>query len=75
MKKWWLYPIGYLRSFMSLDINVRSYWIGLVLLFIGLTWSLLGCTVVGAVMVGESVLTSYMAAWVNVADARAKGAE
>ena len=62
-------------TFMQLDVNVRSYRIGLALLFVGLTWSLLGCTVVGAVMVMESVLTSYIAAWVNVSAARVKGAE
>lgn len=55
----------WLESLRTMDQNQRNYWLGLVLLFVGLTWSLIGLTVVGAVMVFESMLTSYMAGLIN----------
>ena len=48
------------------DRNERAYWVGLLLLFCGLTWSAIGLTVVGAVMICESVLTSYLVIWLSV---------
>jgi len=45
------------------DEHQRNYALGLLLLFVGLTWSLIGLTVVGAVMVVESVITSYLVVW------------
>jgi hypothetical protein len=52
----------------SQDMNMRSYWLGLLLLFVGLAWGVsvaTGLTVVGAVIIGESVLTSYLAQWLK----------
>ena len=52
----------------SLDANERNYWLGLVLLLVGLSWGVsvaTALTVVGAVLAGESVITSYMAQWIK----------
>ncbi len=54
-----------LESLRTTDQNQRNYWLGLLLLFCGLTWSLIGLTVVGAVMIVESMLTSYLAGLIN----------
>lgn len=52
----------------SLDRNELTYWLGLLMLFIGLALSVSAATaliVVGAAIAGESVLTSYLAAWIG----------
>jgi hypothetical protein len=52
----------------SLDPNQRNFWIGLVMLFIGLTGLIsvfMAFTVAGAVMVVESMITSYLAGLIN----------
>lgn len=54
--------------FLSLDRSERTYWSGLFMLFIGLAWGVsmaTAFTVVGAVVAGESVLTSYLAQWIK----------
>jgi hypothetical protein len=46
----------------------KTYWVGLLMLFAGLTWGVSTATaliVVGAVVAGESVLTSYLAQWIK----------
>ena len=54
-----------------MDRNERTYWIGLLSLFIGLTWCasvFVALVVVGAIMTAEGVLTSYVAelfSWLN----------
>lgn len=50
----------------SLNSNVRNYWLGLGLLFAGLSLTVSVATalvVVGAVLAAESVITSYLAMW------------
>ena len=57
----------------ALDANERNYWLGLVLLFAGLSWGVsvaTALTVVGAVVAGESVITSYLAQWIKAIQAR-----
>lgn len=57
-----------ISSFRSLERNEKAYWIGLLLLFVGLTWSasvFVALTAAGAVMIVESVFTSYLAGWIN----------
>lgn len=52
----------------ELDRNERSYLLGLIMLLIGLTYALslfVALTVVGGIMVVESVLTSYLAQWIK----------
>ncbi len=52
----------------SIDRNELTYWLGLLLLFIGLAAGVSAATaltVIGAVIVGESVLTSYLAQWIK----------
>jgi hypothetical protein len=52
--------------FKSLDRNELTYWLGLLMLFAGLSLSVsvaTALTVTGAVMAAESVLTSYLATW------------
>ena len=49
----------------SIDRNEKTYWLGLVMLFVGLTWSttvFTALTIVGASIAIESVITSYLAA-------------
>ncbi len=53
----------------SLDRNEKTYWVGLVMLFIGLTLSVSIATaliVTGAAMALESVVTSYLATWLSM---------
>jgi hypothetical protein len=53
-------------AWLPKDRNEQFYWLGLILLFVGLTWSdslFKALAVVGGVMVAESVLTSYLAAF------------
>ena len=52
-------------SWLPKERSEKIYWLGLILLFVGLTWSeslFRALTVVGAIMVVESVVTSYLAA-------------
>lgn len=52
----------------SAERNEKAYWIGLFLMFVGLTWSstvFVALTVVGTVMIIESIATSYLAGWIN----------
>lgn len=52
----------------SVDRNELTYWLGLLLLFIGLAVSVSAATaltIVGAAIAGESVLTSYLAQWIK----------
>ena len=52
----------------TIDRNERNFWLGLLLLFVGLSGSasvFAACAVVGAAMAIESVITSYLAAWLN----------
>lgn len=51
----------------SLDGNVVTYWLGLLMLFAGLVVGVSTATaliVVGAAMAAESVITSYYATWI-----------
>lgn len=53
---------------LSLDRMERMYWLGLAMLFAGLALGVsiaTALTVVGAVVAGESVLTSYLAQWIK----------
>jgi hypothetical protein len=58
-----------MRSWLfKLDPSERHYWLGLLLLFAGLSWGVsvaTGLTVVGAIIAGESVVTSYLAQWIK----------
>ena len=50
------------------DRNDLTYWLGLLLLFSGLAWSVSAATaliVIGATMAAESVVTSYIVAMIN----------
>lgn len=50
----------------SLDRNECAYWLGLLMLFAGITVSVSMATalmICGGVMVAESVLTSYLSSW------------
>jgi hypothetical protein len=50
------------------DRNELTYWVGLVMLFIGLSLSVSVATalaVCGGAMALESVLTSYLATWIS----------
>lgn len=50
------------------DRNESKFWVGLVLLFIGLGWGVsvtTACAAVGAALTVESMLTSYLAGWIN----------
>jgi hypothetical protein len=52
----------------SLDRNEKTYWVGLVMLFTGLTLSVSIATalvVTGAAIALESVITSYLATWMS----------
>jgi len=65
MRNIFLRLMNWLRSG---DRNDKTYWLGMLMLFVGLTWSaslFLALTVVGASMAIESVITSYMATWFN----------
>ena len=57
----------------SLDRNELTYWLGLAMLFVGLAWGVsiaTALTVVGAVVAGESVVTSYLAQWIKARSLR-----
>lgn len=57
-----------IANFNALERSEKTWWLGLLMLFIGLTWSesiFRALVIVGAVMAIESVITSYLAAWVN----------
>lgn len=59
--KLWLY-------FKSSDPNQRTYVVGLLMLFVGLCFSYsvpAALVVVGSAIAAESVVTSYLAAWIN----------
>ena len=50
------------------DRNEITYWVGLLMLFIGLAIYKsipLALTITGGAMALESVLTSYLVAWIN----------
>lgn len=52
----------------SLDRNEKTYWVGLAMLFVGLSLSVsvaTALTVTGAAMALESVATSYLATWLD----------
>ena len=52
----------------TLDRGEIAYYIGLLMLFIGISFSVSVASafvVVGTVIVAESVITSYLAAWIN----------
>ena len=56
------------RRFRSLESYEQTYWLGLLMLFVGLTWSaslFMALIIVGAGMAIESVITSYLAAWLG----------
>jgi hypothetical protein len=49
-------------AWVTADRNERNFWLGLLMLFVGLTWFasvFVALTVIGAVLVIESVITSY----------------
>ncbi len=52
----------------TLDRNEVTYWLGLLLLFAGLALRVsveTALIVVGAALAAESVVTSYLASWLN----------
>lgn len=56
----------FLSKFPSIDRNELTYWLGLGLLFIGLTLGVsvaTACCVAGSLIILESVTTSYLATW------------
>ena len=64
MKFW----AGAIEGLQAMDPNQRNYWLGLLMLFIGLTWLesiFMALAVVGAAMIIESTITSYMAGLIN----------
>jgi hypothetical protein len=55
-----------IERFRSLERNEKTYWMGLLMLFVGLAWFAsisIALIVVGAGMAIESVITSYLAVW------------
>ncbi len=55
--------------FSAQDRNERNYWLGLGLLFAGLAVSVsigTALAVAGGVIVGEAILTSYLAQFIKV---------
>ena len=57
-----------LAFLQSPERNELAYWLGLLLLFLGLSLGVSMATaliVTGAVIAGESVLTSYVASWLG----------
>ena len=57
-----------IARFNSLDRNERVYWVGLGMLFLGLTINVSVATaliVTGSAMALESVVTSYLATWLS----------
>lgn len=58
----------FLNWLRTTDRNELTFWLGLLLLFIGLSGSVsvfAALTVVGVLMAGESVITSYIAQWIK----------
>lgn len=56
----------FLAWLASIDRNELTFWLGLLLLFIGLVVGVSVATaliVTGAIVTGESILTSYIAQW------------
>lgn len=57
------------KLFFSLERNEVTYWLGLLLLFLGLQLGVSMATalcVVGAVLALESISTSYLATWMAI---------
>ncbi len=57
-----------LAHLVSADRNELTYWLGLLMLFAGLAVGVSTETaliVVGAAIASESVVTSYLAAWIG----------
>ncbi|MDX9955719.1 MAG: hypothetical protein RBT75_16580 [Anaerolineae bacterium] len=57
----------------SFDRNEVTYWVGLVMMFIGLTLGVsieTALVVTGSAMALESVITSYLATWLSLKSAR-----
>ncbi len=57
-----------LARLASADRNELTYWLGLLMLFVGLAVGVSTETaliVVGGVIAAESVVTSYLAAWIG----------
>lgn len=55
-------------ALLAMDPNQRNYWLGLLLLFLGLAGYIslsMALLASGAVMIVESTLTSYLAAWIS----------
>lgn len=59
----------------SLDRNEKTYWAGLLMIFIGLALSVSVATaliITGAAMALESVITSYLATWLTMQQSQRK---
>lgn len=57
----------------SLDREEITYWVGLAMLFVGLSLRVsvaTALTVTGTAMALESVVTSYLATWIGTQSAR-----
>lgn len=55
-----------IKFFASADKSEIKYYLGLTVLFFGLAFSVSAATaaaVIGAIVVAESVVTSYLATW------------
>lgn len=53
----------------GIDRNEATFWIGLVMMFIGLSFSVSIATaflIVGGVIAAESLVTSYLATWMAI---------
>lgn len=58
-----------IKTLRAMDRNELLYWLGLALLFAGLALGVsvaTALTVIGGVIAAESVLTSYLAMWIQV---------
>lgn len=58
-----------MKFLRTLDRNEIAYWLGLLMCFGGLALGVsvaTALTVCGAAMAAESVLTSYLAAWLTI---------
>jgi hypothetical protein len=58
----------FLKPLRSMDRNDLTYWLGLIMMFVGLTWLVsvfVALTVVGLGIAIESVITSYLVTWFN----------
>ena len=58
----------FLPAWLALDRSEKNFFIGLLMLFSGLTWSesvFFALIWTGAVLIVESTITSYMAALIN----------